>query len=308
MKDLIWYERFRPKTLDELILPIDYRKIFKKYIKRKEIPHLLFHGPAGSGKTTIAQIFISQCAGRSLILNASAEDRGINVIKTRVKQFASAKRDKKHNVVFFDEANGLTPEAQEALKNTIEKFQRNCRFIFTTNEFDKITNPIVSRCQVFKFESFPKKKLMKRLDNILEDEAVKYKEKDVKKIVDRYYPDIRSVMNILQMCSATGKLNLKMALDFADPKMIKLYLNEGKAFALRNMISGSKDYLWIYRFLFDEYIPKEMDKDQIMEACLVVAEYMWRDRTVIDKEINLAACFMELMSLNDVEIDFDEPF
>jgi replication factor C small subunit len=308
MKDLIWYERHRPDGLKQMVLTPDYRTIFKKFIKDKEIPHLLFHGPAGSGKTTLAQILINRCAGRSLILNASSEDRGIAIIKTRVRQFATAKHSSKLNVVFFDEANGLTGDAQEALKNTIEKYQRNCRFIFTTNEFDKITEPIVSRCQVFKFDSFPKKRLYKKLHGILEDEDIEYKEKQVKKIVERYYPDIRTIINTLQSCSATGKLNLKLALGFADPKLMTTYLNEGKAFALRNMLAGSQDYLWVYRFLFDEYIPKEMDHEQVMEACIVVADYMWRDRSVVDKEINIAACFMELMSLNEVDIDFEEPF
>ena len=307
MKDMIWYERYRPKELADLVLPPDYRKLFKRYIKKKEIPHLLFFGPAGSGKTTLSQILISQCAGRSLILNASSEDRGINVIKTRVRQFATAKHSGELlNIIFFDEANGLTPDAQEALKNTIEKYHKNCRFIFTTNEFDKITEPIVSRCQAFRFDSFPKKKLTKRLHWILEQEQVKYKDKDLSKIISRYYPDIRTIMNTIQACSASGRLNIKLGLNVTDTKMIDLYITEGKIFALRHLFTGSKDFTWVYRHLFDNYVPKNYNDPT--EACLVVAEYMWRDRGVVDKEINLAACFIELMNLNEVEIDFDEPF
>lgn len=308
MKDLIWYENYRPKNLKELVLPQEYRTIFRKYIKQKEIPHLLFHGPAGSGKTTLSQILISHCSSRSLTLNASAEDRGIATIKTRVKQFAMAKKGKFHNVIFFDEANGLTPEAQEALKNPIERYQKNCRFIFATNEFDKITEPIFSRCQVFQFDSFPKKRLLKKLYEILEEQEVEYKENGVKKIVDRYYPDIRTVMNTLQSCSATGKLNTKMALKSMDPKLITTYLDKGKLFALRNMLHGAKDYLWLYRFLYNDYIPNNMESEQRAEASITVAEYLYRDRTIVDKEINLSACFMELMTLNEVDIDFDEPF
>ena len=115
------YEKYRPKKLSDLVLPGSHRKAFKRFIKSKEIPHLLFYGPAGSGKTTLSKILIKHCASSSLVLNASADDRGIATIKKKVKQFAtSVRRGLKLKVVFFDEANGLTPEAQEALKNTIE--------------------------------------------------------------------------------------------------------------------------------------------------------------------------------------------
>jgi len=309
MKDLIWYEKFRPLELKQLVLSPQMRKVFKKFIKEKEIPHLLFYGPPGGGKTTLAHILISSCAGRYLILNASSEDRGIGVIKTRVKQFATAKHPgNKLNIVFFDEANGLTSDAQEALKNTIEKYQKNCRFIFATNEIHKITEPILSRCQVFQFDSFPKESLIRALRKILVKENVEFTQKKLIKIVDQYYPDIRTIMNTLQSCSITGKLDTKELLS-ANTKMISMYLKKGKIFALRHMFNNSADFLWVYRFLFNKYIVKNFkDNQDRSDACLIVAEYLWRDRTVVDKEINLAACFLELMSLNKTEVDFDEPF
>lgn len=308
MKDLIWYERYRPKKLSGLILPHSYIKQFKNFIRQKEIPHLLFHGPAGSGKTTLAQILIDKCAGRSLILNASSEDRGIAVVKTRVKQFATAKHSDKLNVVFFDEANGLTAEAQEALKNTIEKYQRNCRFIFTTNEFDKITEPIVSRCQVFKFDSFPKKDLRKHLCWILDEEEVEYNKKDLRKIIGRYYPDIRTIINTIQSCSISGELSPGDLLTITDYDLLKSHLEKGRIFAIRNMFAGSKDFIGLYRWLFYKYIPKEVHPEQKGDCAIVVAEYLFRDRTVVDKEINMAACLLEIMGMNDIEANFDEPF
>lgn len=309
MLDSLWYEKYRPKSLKELILPKAHRKLFKKYIRNKEFPHLLLYGPAGSGKTTIARILIDNCASGKLILNASAADRGIGTIKTKVKQFASAKRrdTEKLNVVFFDEANGLTPEAQEALKNPIETYHKNCRFIFTTNEFDKITPPIASRCMLFKFDSYPKKSLLQHLIKIIEKEEVEYKIKDVQKVIERYYPDVRTIMNVLESCSISGTLNIKEVLSVVNFKSMKYYLDKGKIFALRHMFSGGNDFLFVYRWLFNEYawqLPEELRS----EAALTIAEYLHRDRSITDREINLSACCLELMNLQEIDLDFKEPF
>jgi replication factor C small subunit len=307
MKELIWYEKYRPGKIDQLILPQSHNRAFQKFIEQEEIPHLLFHGPAGGGKTTLSQILISNCAGRSLILNASSEDRGITTIKVRVTQFASSQRiNQKLNIVFFDEANGLTPDAQEALKNTIEKYHRNCRFIFTTNEFDKITEPIASRCQMFKFDSFPKKNLRLYLAGILKQEEVEYDRKDLREIMNRYYPDIRTIINTMQSCSISGTLNLEDVLYITDYDLLASHINEGHILAIRNMLAGSKDFLGVYRFLFNDYIPNEMENKT--DAAIAVAEYLWRDRSVVDKEINMTACLLELMSLNNIEADFSTAF
>lgn len=309
MKQLIWYEKYRPLKLDNLILPRSHNRAFKKFIKQEEIPHLLFHGPAGGGKTTLSQILILKCAGRALVLNASSEDRGVATIKKRVTQFASSqKTSDKLNIVFFDEANGLTPDAQEALKNTIEKYQRNCRFIFTTNEFDKITEPIVSRCQIFQFDSFPKKDLRLYLTNILKEENIEYDRKDLRVIMNRYYPDIRTIINTMQSCSMSGTLNLEEVISITDYDLLASHIDQGHVLAIRNMLSGSKDFLGIYRYLFNTYIPHKMNDGQKSEAAITVAEYLSRDRTVIDKEINMTACLLELMSLNGVEADFNTAF
>ncbi len=312
MLDTIWYEKYRPKKLKDMVLDKSVRLTFKKYIKNKEIPHLLFYGPAGAGKTTLARILIRNLAQESLIMNASSEDRGVNIIKTKVRQFASGlvTTDFKR-IVFFDEANGLTYDAQEALKNTIEAYHTNCRFIFTTNQIDKITNPIQSRCTLFKFDSLPIKDVITYCGNILEEEEVSFKKRDVKKIVKTFYPDMRSIINNIQYASSTGALRVD-EIAFLDSKSLKLmtnHLKSGRFLALRGLIvDGSNDFTWAYRWLFNDFVPKHIPQKEQAAAAITVAEYMYRDRTVVDKEINLSACFLEMMDCLNVEINFDEPF
>ena len=134
MKKFIWYEKHRPKSLKELTLPKEYRKAFRQYIKQENVPHLLLAGPQGSGKTTLAYIFMDNIPCTRMVLNASSKDRGIETIKTRVKQFASSMPQKgKIKIILLDEADALTHDAQMALRNTIESHSDTCRFILTAN-------------------------------------------------------------------------------------------------------------------------------------------------------------------------------
>ena len=311
LSDLIWYEKYRPTDMDDLILPSNHKKAIKKFTKKLEIPHLLFFGPPGSGKTTIAMILINSVASARLILNASSEDRGIDTIKKRVKQFASSKKGGRLlNVVFFDEADGLTPDAQRALKNLIETYHKNCRFIFTCNEITKITDPILSRCMSFHFNTVSKEVLMSHIENILERENIKYKVRDIKKIINYSYPDIRATINDIELCSIGGKLDIKMLSKIFNIKTLKSFkkcIQKGKLFALRNMWAGTGDFTWLYRYLFNIFLP-EVKGDEKKEMAIIIAEYLYRDRTVADKEINMAACCIEIMNLLGTEIDFKKPY
>jgi replication factor C small subunit len=304
MKNLIWYEKYRAKELSDLVLPRTMRKQCKRFIKERQIPHLLFHGPAGSGKTSLAMILIRACASASLVLNASSADRGIATIKVKVKQFASSQRRHKNrqNIILFDEADGLTPEAQMALKNTIEAYQSNCRFIFTANEFDRITEPIYSRCMLFKFDSMKEKDLLDFLIYILESENIKFKHADLELIMERFKPDIRTIINNLQAASVTGTLKVKDALTFLDLDKFSDLMYDGKLFDLRQMWSGQIDFVWIYKHLFNDFVPDMEEVEIRAEAAVTVAEYLHRDRTIADREINMSACCAELMGLLDVEV------
>jgi len=309
ISDFIWYEKYRQSEINDLVLPKSYVKAFNNFVKKKEIPHLLFFGPAGSGKTTISMILINKIASSKMILNASSEDRGIDTIKKKVKQFASSKRiDKFLNIIFFDEADGITPDAQKALKNIIETYHRNCRFIFTCNQIDKMIDPIISRCMQFHFNTVSLKVLRLHIETILKKENIEYDKKSIKKIIKLGYPDIRTIINDIELCSISGKLDSRMIHRVIDTKLITHHLKEGRLFALRNLWGSTSDFVWLYKFLFNEFIPKEVSNNDKKEVAITIAEYLYRDRTVADREINMAACCVDIMNILDVNIDFNEPF
>lgn len=304
MKNLIWYEKFRPDELSSLILDRETRRAFKTFIREKQIPHLLLYGPQGSGKTTLSMILLRRVASGRLILNASSDDRGIATIKYKVKQFASAHRGEhgKLNIVLLDESDGLTFDAQLALKNTMETYHKNCRFILTCNQIDRIIDPIISRCMLFKFDTFPKDKSIRFFEKILKEEGVKYRTREIKEIVKMYYPDIRSIINNLQICSSGGRLRVPDT--SGDLHLFQEYLSAGKLFKVREMFGGKVDFTYVFKYLFDSFILEYMDENIRSEAAIVVAEYLWKDRTVVDKEINITACVLELMNLMELEISF----
>lgn len=304
LKFEIWYEKYRPKKLDDLILNEHNRKILEKCIKAKQIPHLLLHGPWGSGKTSIAEILIENCASASLVLGASAEDRGVDTIKKKVKSFAANMVFDKHktNIIFFDEADGLTPDAEQALKNTVEHYHQNCRFIFTTNNFNKIDGHIKSRCIRLCFEQIPKKEIIKFCKNILKNENIEYDKKDLKKIVKTFYPDIRSIVNELQSCSISGTLNInELSNPEPDMKKLKLFLDKGNISAIRHLWIGNTDFGWLYAWLTREYIPNNINDKNKAECFLHVANWMTKYQT--DKEIMATACLIDILLEQEKEIE-----
>lgn len=304
LKFEIWYEKYRPKKLDDLILNEHNRKILEKCIKAKQIPHLLLHGEWGSGKTTIAKILIEYCASADLQLGASAEDRGIDVIKKKVKSFASNMPDDKNktNIIFFDEADGLTPDAQMALKNIVERYHKICRFIFTANNFNKVDGHIKSRCIRLQFEQISKSHIIKFSKKILQKENIEYNKKDLKKIVKTFYPDIRSIVNELQSCSISGVLNInELSNPEPDMKKLKLFLDKGNISAIRHLWVGNTDFGWLYAWLTREYIPNNIKDENKAECFLHVANWMTRYQT--DKEIMATACLIDILLEQEKEIE-----
>ncbi len=302
-ENYIWYEKHRCKTLDEMVLPKSTIKAFQKYIEDEEIPHLLLHGIQGSGKTSMAKIFINSLPCTSLTLNGSSNDRGVAVVKGKVKDFAASQTvgDKKIKIVFIDEANGMTIDAMEALKNTIEKYSSKCRFILTTNSLYKIDPAIRSRCTDFEFSEFGKDRLFDLCCDILDQENIDFEDEDVDYIIERLYPDIRSVVNNLQKCSISEKLDLNnlMSFNLSSSDIIDL-IKKGELRKLRESWVGVGSFQFIYNILFNKFIESLSDTNKPLIA-LIVAKYLFQDTTIADNEINLTACLVEIMM--ELEID-----
>jgi len=305
IKGIIWYEKYRQDSLDDLVLLDHHRRQLDAFVEEESIPHLLFHGPPGSGKTTIAMILIDHCASAFRVFNASSSDRGIATIKTTVKDFARSHVQKKEktNIIFFDEADGLTPEAQMALKNTIERYHKNCRFIFTANHVDMVVDEIKSRCIMFKFEQVSSKELRSHLVNILENEEIEYKKRDISTLINYHSYDVRTIINDLQSASITGKFILEDVVSIFPVDKIFEMIKSGAIGEIRKITKDHTNFTWIYKRLFNDFI-SILDEDSQGEVSLIIAEYLWRDRAIVDKEINFSACLIEIMDLLDIQPEF----
>lgn len=308
LQSYIWFEKHRPDTLKELSLSKEHRGAFNQFIKDGQIPHLLFEGPQGSGKTTVAQILTKEIPSIVLPLNASGEDRGIATVKGKIQRFSSHQPKKGHiKIVFLDEADAITPDAQNALKNTMEQYNKSCRFILTCNHVDKINAPIQSRCIKFTFDRFPKRKLVLLCENILEKEGIdNIGQEDITEIIKRFYPDIRSVINNLQAACVSGSFNAKaIGVLNADPKIVAELIPSGKLFSIRQHLAGCTDFMYLYRYLFDEFVANNGTNEQKGEMALALAEHLTLDSTVPDREINFVACVISMMYALEVTPKFN---
>lgn len=298
LDNYIWFEKHRPKTIKDMVLPVAYRRRFSEYISAQEIPHLLFYGGAGGGKTTMAFILMESIPSTCLTLNASSDDRGIATVKGKIKQFAmSMSMDKKLKIVFLDEADKLTNDAMDALRNTMETYSKNCRFILTCNYVDKISDPIKSRCTAFEFNTYSLNNLKEHVHNILKKEQVKYEAEEIDTIVERHYPDIRSIINCIQAGSMGGTFNGKIINTLTvDPETVLDYIFAGEVGKLRVLLAGITDFTWLYKLMFDALlIETALTDEEKAEVVEVLSEYLYRDSQVINREINFIACCVNLM-------------
>ena len=310
MKKFIWYEKHRPKSLKDMTLPKEYRKAFRTYIKQLNIPHLLLAGPQGSGKTTLAYIFMDNVPCTRMVLNASSKDRGIDTIKNKVKTFASSQPDKgKIKIILFDEADALTQDAQMALRNTIEAYSDTCRFILTANYPDKIIPALHSRCTKYLFNQLPKKRLLPILMNILELEGIDDVDEDkVQPIIDRHFPDIRTIINELQGACITGDFNpdhsSTLKIDFSH---LALSLSNGELKKVREAIAGTIDYVWLYKALYEEFVSEYCKtSDDKAEVSIIIGKYLAQDSTIPDRGINFDCCVLEIMTVIGAKIKFED--
>jgi DNA polymerase III delta prime subunit len=298
-KPTLWVEDFRPTKLEEMILNDFQRELFSKFITEKSIPHLLLYGNVGSGKTTIAKILLDHLDCERMELNASS-DRGIQVVRDKILQFAMIQTMKPLKVVLLEEFDATTPDFQYSLRNLMEEYSDNTRFLMTCNYVNKIIEPIRSRCQQVEFREFGKPQCFKHLCRILEANGITFDKGDVLTLVDSYYPDMRTMINTMQLNASKGVLNiasLKRFMDFSD---VVDWIKKGDYKHLREN-SYKFNFVDVYRYLFDHVDEFELNDELRVKASLSIAEYMYRDYMIADKEINFSALCLELMTLLGVK-------
>ncbi len=230
----MWTEKYRPKTFSEIKGQDKIVSRIKAFVEKKEMPHLMFAGPAGVGKTTLSLIIARELFGFNwennfLELNAS-DERGIDVIRVKVKEFARTKsiRDTPFKIIYLDECDSLTKEAQQALRRTMENYSRTCRFILSCNYSSKIIDPIQSRCTVFRFKPLEKENILEIIENVCNKEELKIEEEAVYSIYNLSNGDARKAENILQGCAAISKVITNEIVygivSAAEPEEVKLIL------------------------------------------------------------------------------------
>lgn len=294
----LWVEKYRSTSLEYYVGNNHLKEIMSKYLEQNDIQNLIFYGPAGTGKTTLAKLLVKNLNCDHLYINAS-DERGIETIRDKVSGFASTMSFKPLKVVILDEADFLTIQAQASLRNVIETYSKSTRFILTCNYVERIIDPLQSRCQVLKIVPPSKGDIAKHLFGILSHENVQHSTSDLRDIVNQYYPDVRKMINVCQMNVKNEELKLdKQTLASSNyiDQIIEI-LPTKKAFKeIRQVIADSnvQDFEALYRALYDrmgEYT------SNFAEAIIIIEEYMYHSNFRIDKEINIMACISKLTSI-----------
>lgn len=297
----IWVEKYRPSILDNYIGNETLKEKFAHYIETQDIPHLLFYGTAGTGKTTAAKILVKNIECDHLFINAS-DERGIDVIREKIKNFASTSGFAPLKVVVLDEADALTPDAQGALRNMMEVFSNKTRFILTCNYIERITSPIISRCQTSALTPPSKKEVAVHLTNILNQEGVTFEKQSIATLVNAYYPDIRRIIGTAQQQTRDGKLVVNVSEVIAGDSKLKimdtLMSNQSpanKVQEIRQIVvdAGIRDFTELYRLLYDKV--QDYAPSKIPQTIVHIAEGQYRDAFVVDKEINFMATMYNIL-------------
>ena len=313
MSDFLWVEKYRPKTIEDCILPETNKKSFRNFLSAGEIPNLLLSGPPGIGKTTVAKALCEELGCDYYVINGSDEGRFLDTVRNQAKNFASTVSlmdgDAKHKVIIIDEADNTTHDVQLLLRANIESFYKNCRFIFTCNYRNRIVEPIQSRCSVIEFSINGKQKaalaaaFFKRLNDILDLERIDADKKVIAELINKHFPDWRRVLNECQRHSVGGKIDSSILASFSDVNIHDLIKNlkaknfsEVRKWCVNNL---DNDPAVLLRRIYDALF-ETLDGPSVAAAVLIIAKYQYQIAFVADQEINLLAALTEIM----VECEF----
>jgi len=310
--EFLWVEKYRPRTIEECILPDNIKKTFLDFLDKGEVPNLLLAGPAGCGKTTVAKALCNELGVDYYVINGSDEGRFLDTVRNNAKNFASTvslASTAKHKVIIIDEADNTTNDVQLLLRAFIEEFSGNCRFIFTCNYKNKIVEPLHSRCAVIEFGIKGKERqgiaasFFKRIKTILDTEGVEYDNKVLVELINKHFPDWRRVLNEIQRYSSGGAIDAGILATFSDVKVNNLIQNlkqknfpEVRKWVVDNLDNDSGVLL---RRIYDA-LYTSLANSSIPAAVLIIAKYQYQIAFVADQEINLLACLTEIM----VECEF----
>ena len=299
----LWVEKCRPSKLDDYVGNEHLKSKVSGYIENEDVPHLLFFGKAGTGKTTLAKLIVSSIDCDVMMINASDENN-VETVRNKVKNFASSMGFKKYKIIILDEFDYMTPNAQAILRNLMETFSKHCRFILTCNYIEKIIEPIQSRCQTFQITPPTKKDVAIQMSKILKSESIEFDPKDLVPIIDSYYPDIRKIINTCQLNSLKGKLQVDVQNLLENDYKLKvlevLKSNDDKRnkyMKIRQTVLDSKatDFSDLYTLLYDKV--DDYAGENTANVILVLGDGVAKSAVAIDKEIIAAATLIQILNI-----------
>ena len=293
-------EKYRPDTLENYVGNEHIKKTISQYLSQNDIQNLIFYGPAGTGKTTLAKIIVKNLDCEHLYINAS-DERGIETIRDKVSGFASSASFKPLKVVILDEADFLTIQAQASLRNVIETFSRNTRFILTCNYIERIIDPLQSRCQTLKVIPPSKQDIAYHCMNIFQSEEVGCGADDLKTIINQFYPDIRKMLNTIQLSIQDSEVvidkSILVSSNYMASVLKELTKKKPNWREIRQIIANAnvQDFEELYRYLYDNANVYADGREGMV--AIYINEYSYQSNFRIDKEVNAMALIAKLIEL-----------
>jgi len=299
----LWVEKYRPRKLTEYVGNEHLKQKVSDYLQSGDVPHLLFFGKAGTGKTTLAKLIVNSINCDYIIINASDENN-VDTVRNKVKGFASTIGFKDMKVIILDEFDYMTPNAQAILRNLMETFSKHCRFILTCNYVEKVIDPIQSRCQTFQIVPPTKKDVAVQISQILGKEGVSFKPTDLVPIIDSSYPDIRKIINTCQLNSSKGQLKLDTTSVIDSDiksKVVDILKSKddkrNKWKNIRQAVADARiqDFTELYSFLYEKV--DDYGSGNTSNIILILSESQHKDALVVDKEITFMSCIIQIVGI-----------